>query len=64
MTAPVSAATLLVIGGEDRHVLALARDAGRHEIAVVPGASHDFAEPGALDQVVHLAGSWFARHAG
>jgi hypothetical protein len=62
VTAPISAATLLVLGGEDRHLLALARDCGRHELAVVAGASHDFAEPGALDQVAHLAGTWFARH--
>jgi putative phosphoribosyl transferase len=57
------AATLLVIGGEDRHVLALARGSGRHEIAVVAGASHDFAEPGAIEQVAHLTAAWFARHA-
>ena len=65
--ATVTAATLLVVGGEDRHVLRLARDAagrlaGEHELAVIPGATHDFREPGALDQVAHLAATWFARH--
>jgi hypothetical protein len=57
---------LLVAGGEDRLVLRLARGAGeriagRHELAVVPGANHDFPEPGALDQVAHFAGTWFVR---
>jgi putative phosphoribosyl transferase len=63
----VSAATLLVIGGEDRHVLRLAREAGEqlageHGLSLVPGATHDFSQPGALEQVVHHAGTWFARH--
>jgi putative phosphoribosyl transferase len=65
--AQVTAATLLVVGGEDRHVLRLAREAcrqlaGEHELAVVPGATHDFPERGACEQVAHLAGIWFARH--
>jgi hypothetical protein len=63
----VTAATLIVVGGEDRHVLHLARDAGErltaeHGLAVVAGATHDFAEPGALEQVAHYAATWFARH--
>jgi hypothetical protein len=29
---------------------------------VVPGATHDFSEPGALEQVAHHTGTWFARH--
>jgi predicted phosphoribosyltransferase len=62
VTAPSGAATLLVIGGEDRELLELERASGRYEIAVVAGASHDFAEPGALEQVAHLAGGWFAHH--
>jgi putative phosphoribosyl transferase len=32
------------------------------EIAVVPGATHLFEEPGALDQVAHLARAWFVDH--
>lgn len=61
------AATLLVVGGEDRYVLWLARDldarlSGEHGVAVVPGADHDFTQPGALEQVAHHAGTWFSRH--
>jgi hypothetical protein len=32
------------------------------EVAVVPGATHLFEEPGALDEVARLAGTWFGRH--
>jgi putative phosphoribosyl transferase len=32
------------------------------ELAIVPGATHLFAEPGALEQVARLASRWFARH--
>lgn len=32
------------------------------DLAVVPGAGHLFAEPGALDQVATLAADWFTRH--
>ena len=65
--AAVTAATLLVVGGEDRHMLRLARVAGaqlagEHGLAVVPGADHAFSQPGALEQVAHHAGTWFARH--
>lgn len=59
----VSAPTLLIVGGEDRVVLELNRDAAALmrapcEIAVVPGATHLFEEPGALDEVARLAGDW------
>lgn len=58
---PHEASTLLIVGGEDRHVLSLAR--GREaRLAVIPGAGHDFAEPGAFEQVAALAADWFARH--
>ena len=59
---PVHAApgALLIVGGEDREALRLAR-AGGHEIAVVAGASRTFREPGALEQVAHLAAAWFAQ---
>jgi putative phosphoribosyl transferase len=33
-----------------------------HQLAVVPGATHLFEEPGALAQVVELARDWFLRH--
>jgi len=60
-------ALLLIAGGEDRAGLRLARavggqlDPGIGQVAVVAGATRDFHEPGALDQVAHLAGAWFAR---
>ncbi len=64
----VRAATLLIVGGNDPQVLALNRDALRElrcekELAVVPGATHLFVEPGALEQVTTLATAWFTRHA-
>jgi dienelactone hydrolase len=62
----VRAATLLIVGGADREVLELNRRAQRelgcvNELAVVPGASHLFEEPGALEQVAALARGWFER---
>jgi putative phosphoribosyl transferase len=63
----VRAATLLIVGGLDDQVLALnvaaqARLQAENQLAVVPGAGHLFAEPGALDQVAGLARDWFASH--
>jgi predicted phosphoribosyltransferase len=62
--AALAAPTLLIVGGEDQQAVRRAREAcappGR--LAVVAGASRAFAEPGALEQVAHLAGGWFARH--
>ncbi|WP_211317121.1 dienelactone hydrolase family protein [Jannaschia seohaensis] len=57
--------TLLVVGGADREVLELNRQAFvrlncRKGLEVVPGATHLFEEPGALEQVVDLAASWFS----
>jgi putative phosphoribosyl transferase len=57
----VEAPTLLVVGGVDDVVLELNRAAAaalcscEHELVVVPGASHLFEEPGALEQVAELA---------
>ena len=64
----VRAATLLIVGGNDPQVLALNQEALRElrcerELAVVPGATHLFAEAGALEQVTTLATAWFTRHA-
>jgi len=64
----VRAATLLIVGGDDPQVLALNQDALRQlrceaQLAVVPGATHLFVEPGALEQVTALATAWFTRHA-
>lgn len=67
--AAVEAPTLLIVGGRDDQVLelnTLARERMRchTDLAVVPGASHLFEEPGALDRVVALSVAWFAEHLG
>jgi putative phosphoribosyl transferase len=61
--------TLLLVGGADTVVLDLNREAiealaGPSELVVVPGASHLFEEPGALEEVARLARDWFARFLG
>lgn len=61
------APTLMIVGGKDDEVLALNRASSQrltcdHELAVVPGATHLFEEPGALAQVEALAAEWFCRH--
>lgn len=63
----VAAPTLLIVGGADATVLELNRAAlaelhCEKHLAVVPGATHLFEEPGALETVVDLAGDWFASH--
>jgi dienelactone hydrolase len=63
----VKAPTLLIVGGEDRVVIGLNEQASRalrceHRLAIVPGATHLFEEPGTLDRVVDLAGDWFEGH--
>jgi len=63
----VTAPTLLIVGGDDREVLdlnrlALARLSGVKQLAVVPGATHLFEEPGTLEQVAELAATWFGRY--
>jgi putative phosphoribosyl transferase len=66
--AEVVSPTLLIVGGADRQVLELNEGAARllrhceHEVAVVPGATHLFEEPGALERVSELAAAWFSRH--
>lgn len=62
----VVAPTLLIVGGEDTAVLdlnreALARLRCEKRLEVVPGATHLFEEPGALEEVARLAAEWFAR---
>jgi dienelactone hydrolase len=59
--------TLLIVGGADPLVLdlnrqALARLRGPKELTVVPGATHLFEEPGALERVSELARDWFLHH--
>ncbi|MHC3469836.1 phosphoribosyltransferase family protein [Streptomyces sp. 7R007] len=63
----LAAPTLLVVGSLDTRVLSLNRLAAdwmrcEHRIAVVPGAGHLFAEPGALAAVAELACDWFTGH--
>jgi pimeloyl-ACP methyl ester carboxylesterase len=60
----VVAPTLLIVGGRDEVVVelnrqALARLAGPKQLQIVPGATHLFEEPGALDRVARLAHQWF-----
>jgi putative phosphoribosyl transferase len=62
----VRSPTLLVVGGANSVVLELNEDAAArltcpHALEVVPGATHLFEEPGALDRVASLAASWFTR---
>jgi pimeloyl-ACP methyl ester carboxylesterase len=63
----VRAPTLLIVGGDDIPVIALNRQAlaqlrVEKELVIVPGATHLFEEPGALDEVARLARDWFERH--
>jgi pimeloyl-ACP methyl ester carboxylesterase len=63
----VTAPTLLIVGGRDEVVLDLNRRAqaelaGPSRLAVVPGATHLFEEPGALSEVAELARDWFLTH--
>ncbi len=65
----VRAPTLLIVGGGDESVIELNRRAKaqmRSEVRlqVVPGATHLFEEPGALETVARLAASWFRVHTG
>ena len=62
----VHAPTLLLVGGADREVIELNRQAMRAmlapvELRIVPGATHLFEEPGALEEVEREAGEWFER---
>jgi putative phosphoribosyl transferase len=63
----VTAPTLLIVGSRDEVVVGLnerARDQLRcpSRLTVVPGATHLFDEPGALEQVAAHARAWFVRH--
>jgi putative phosphoribosyl transferase len=65
----VQAPTLLVVGGNDDIVIELneqARDRMRCEVKleIIPGATHLFEEPGALEKVAKLASDWFVSHLG
>ncbi|MDQ4092357.1 MAG: dienelactone hydrolase family protein [Actinomycetota bacterium] len=63
----VQAPTLLIVGSLDEQVLELNRQASLQlavpsRIEVVPGATHLFEEPGALEEVARLAAGWFRGH--
>ena len=63
----VRAPTLLIVGERDPQVLelneaALERLDAEKGLAIVPGASHLFEEPGTLDDVARLSADWFTRH--
>jgi putative phosphoribosyl transferase len=65
--ARVRAPTVLIVGGRDVPVIELNRQAYAQlrcekRLVIVPGATHLFEEPGALDQVARLAREWFERH--
>ena len=64
----VEAPTLLIVGGQDEVVIAMneqARSRMRCEVKleIIPGATHLFEEPGALERVAQLATDWFLKHA-
>lgn len=63
----VQAPTLLIVGGDDEPVIELNRAAMRRmrapvQLEIVPGATHLFEEPGALESVSRLALAWCTRH--
>jgi putative phosphoribosyl transferase len=63
----VRAPTLLIVGANDLPVIgmnrqAMARMTAETRLEIVPGASHLFEEPGALEHVAKLATEWFLRH--
>jgi putative phosphoribosyl transferase len=63
----VTTPTLLIVGGDDEIVVELNREAfdllaGPRELEIIPGATHLFPEPGALEQVAALAKAWFLEY--
>ncbi|HZU14053.1 MAG TPA: alpha/beta family hydrolase [Chloroflexota bacterium] len=65
----VTCPVLLIVGGNDPQVVALNQEAMAElrvpkELAIIPGATHLFEEPGALERVARLAGAWFTRYLG
>jgi len=65
----VRAPVLLIVGGEDRDVLALNQQAAlrltsESKLEVIAGATHLFEEPGAMEQVAQMACRWFKRFLG
>lgn len=67
--ARVRAPTLLIVGGQDIPVIGLNREAmarltSMAKLEIIPGATHLFEEPGALERVSRLACEWFERYLG
>lgn len=65
----VAAPTLLIVGGKDVPVIRMNREALEQlriekKLEIVPGATHLFEEPGALEEVARLAADWFVRYLG
>ncbi len=65
----VEAPTLLIVGGLDHVVIEINQRAyreitGEKDLVLVPGATHLFEEPGALEEVARLSSKWFVRHLG
>lgn len=65
--AALKAPTLLIVGGADHGVIELNRAAYARlqcekRLAIVPGATHLFEEPGTLEEVSGLAAAWFSDH--
>jgi len=63
----VKAPTLLIVGGNDGPVIKMNQDAMSQmncvtKLEIVPGATHLFEEPGALDEVGHLTEAWFLKY--
>lgn len=63
----VDAATLLIVGGNDDVVIELNQQAyaqlgGEKALKIVAGASHLFEESGKLEEVAHLAATWFTKY--
>lgn len=64
----ISAATLLVVGGNDTPIIALNKGALRRlktsckDLAIIPGAGHLFEEPGRMEMVAKIAVEWFESH--
>lgn len=63
----VQSPTLLIVGGNDKPVIPLNETAFAQltcpkELVIVPGSTHLFEEPGALDKVAQLARNWFIKY--
>jgi alpha-beta hydrolase superfamily lysophospholipase len=63
----VKASTLLIVGGDDTAVIAMNREAYAQmrcpkALRLIPGATHLFEEPGALEHVAEMAAEWFEQH--